>query len=489
MTNSLKQKTISAFIWSSFGQYTTQGVTFVITVILARLLEPSEFGLIAMLTIFVVISTTLQNFGFNAALIQRNDITSTDYSTIFYFNIGVSIFIYIILFLSAPWIASFFNELQLVLIARVYMIILIINGMSIIQTTILTKKINFKPQVVIRLITAILSGIVGIVMALNGFGVWSLVVQALLGSCLNSILLWFLNDWRPSLEFSMSSFQKLFGFSSRLFASNMLYNVFSAIDNLVIGKLFSAADLGFYTRAKSLKELPLKNTTTVLEKILFPVFATIKDDITKLLQVFNKFLGLIAFIVFPIMLGMAAVADPLIRVLVTEKWLPAVGYLQLFCFFGFVKPLRSININILMVKGRSDIILNLEIINKILFVIGMVIGFNWGIKGFLIAHLIVNYLIYLILINYSCKFLNYSVLSQLKNIFPPLLLSIVMAISVYYIGTFFEHKYLLKLIMEIISGVIIYFSMAYLFKVKAMEDMLFLIKNDIFKMNYRALEA
>lgn len=489
MTTSLKQKTISAFIWSSFGQYTTQGVTFIITVILARLLEPSEFGLIAMLTIFVVISNTLQNFGFNAALIQRDDITSTDYSTIFYFNIGVSIFIYIILFFSAPWIASFFNELQLVLIVRVYMIILIINGMSIIQTTIFTKEINFKPQVVIRLITAILSGIVGIVMALNGFGVWSLVVQALLGGCLNSILLWFLNDWRPSLEFSMSSFQKLFGFSSRLFASNMLYNVFFAIDNLVIGKLFSAADLGFYTRAKSLKEFPLKNTTTVLEKMLFPVFATIKDDITKLLQVFNKFLGLIAFIVFPIMLGMAAVADPLIRVLVTEKWLPAVGYLQLFCFFGFVKPLRSININILMVKGRSDIILNLEIVNKFLFVIGMVIGFNWGIKGFLIAHLIVNYLIYLILINYSCKFLNYSVLSQFKNISPPLLLSIVMAISVYYIGTFFEQQYLLKLIMEIISGVIIYFTMAYLFKIKAMEDMIFLIKNDIFKMNYRALEA
>jgi teichuronic acid exporter len=481
MSGSLKQKTLSAFMWSFIGQYIVQGLTFVVTVILARLLEPWEFGLIGMLQIFMVISNSLQDFGFNAALIQRSDITTTDYTTIFYFNFAVSIVIYGGLFLAAPWIASFYNEPQLALITRVYMLILITNGLSFIQTTIFTKKIDFKPQVIIRITTAMLSGGIGIVMALTGFGVWSLVVQALSGSLLNSALLWYISKWRPGGFFSIQSLKKMLGFSSRLFASNMLYNIFFRVDNMVIGKLFSAADLGFYTRAQSLKEFPIKNTSTVLERVMFPVFAAIKDNDEKLRNVFDRFLGVVAFVVFPLMLGMTVIADPLIRVLITDKWLPSVIYLQLFCLFGFVKPLRAININILMAKGRADIILNLEIINKILFVIGMVIGFHWGIKGFLIAHLIVNYIIYTILIKYSGKFLNHTVLSQYRRLMPAFLLSLVMAALVYGVGTFFHRHYLWQLVVQIMTGIVVYLVSAYIMKIKAFNDLIVLVKEDILK--------
>ena len=483
MTQSLRQKSVSAFIWTSIGQYGSQIITFSISIMLARLLLPSDFGLVGMLSIFSLLSTTILNFGFNAALIQRDDIEQKDYSTIFYFNLCVSFVLYFLLYFAAPLIANFYVQPLLKNITRVYMLVLIINGFRIIQTTILTKEINFKLQVLARLAAAIISGIIGISMAFTGYGVWSLVAQLMSASFLNTVLLWIFNKWRPTFEFSFGSIKKLIGFSSRVFLSGLLIQFFRALDNAVIGKIFSASDLGFYTRAKSLKEFPVRNSTAILTRIIFPIFSTIKNDDERLLHVYKKFIGIVAFVIFPMMFGMITIADPLIRVLLTEKWLSSVLYLKLFCAFGFIYPLSSINLNIILVKGRSDIVLNLNIIQNAILVIAMIIGFQFGIKGYLIACIISSYFSYILNAKYSGKFLRYSVIHQLKDIVPEAITSLIMAVSVFFIGKLFGDEYVLKLVVQILSGITIYLSIAYVIKMKSFINFLSILRTDILKVN------
>jgi O-antigen/teichoic acid export membrane protein len=481
MTSSLKQKTISAFLWSFFGQYVTQGVTFGVTLVLTRLLEPTDFGLLGMLSIFIAISNTLQNFGFNAALIQRSDVTSRDYSTVFYFNMGMSLLLYLILFLAAPWIAAFFDEPRLTLIARVYMLSLLINGFSLVQSTIFTRQINFKPPVIIRLISAIFSGSIGILMALNGFGVWSLVVQVLTSNFLYSLLVWFSSKWRPEAVFDRTSFKNLMGFSSKIFLSHFINRLFHTLDNFVIGKIFSTAQLGFYTRARSLKEFPIKNTTTVLERVLFPVFATIQDDNERLMNLAMKFTGIISFIVFPMMFGLAVAAEPFVKVIFTDKWLPAVKFIQILCLYGFIQPLSAINVDVIIAKGKANVVLMLEVIHKVLFVAAMVVGFNWGIEGFLYANLIGHYITYFFVLYLSSRTLNYSIFPLLKNILPSFSLALVMSAVIYGIDKFYNRDNLEQLTVEIIVGILFYLGAAKVLHIRAFKDLIVLIREDILK--------
>src|SRR5690554_362573 len=359
---SLKQKTVSGLSWSFIDQMGNLGISFIVGIVLARLLSPREFGLIGMITVFIALSESFINSGFSDALIRKKNCTNTDYSTVFYFNLVVGVLFAAILYVSAPAIAVFFNENELIPIVRVMGIILIIDSLTIIQRTILTKRIDFKLQARISIIASIGSGVIAIAMAFNGFGVWALVAQRLVKQGLNSLFLWIWNRWKPMLVFSVKSFKELFGFGSKLLLSGLIDTLYRNVYYIIIGKFFSAQELGYYTKANEFKNLPSQNLNSIIRRVTYPVLSTLQDDIPRLRNNYQKLIRSVMFITFILMIGMAAVAEPMIHTLIGAKWEPAIIYLQMLCFVGMMYPLHALNLNMLQVQGRSDLFLKLEII-------------------------------------------------------------------------------------------------------------------------------
>lgn len=449
---SLKQKTVSGLLWSFIDQFANLGITFIAGIILARLLSPREFGLIGMITVFIAVSESFINSGFSSALIRKKDCTDTDFSTVFYFNLVAGILFFFILFFSAPAIAGFFDEPQLEAIVQVLGIILIIDSLTLIQRTILTKRIDFKLQARISVIASLGSGIVAIVMAFNGFGVWSLVAQRLLRQGLNSFFLWLWNRWRPLWVFSKQSFKELFGFGSKLLVSGLIDTLYRNIYYLVIGKYFSAQELGYYTRAEGFKNLPSQNLNSIVSRVTYPVLSSMQDDIPRLRNNYQKLIRSVMFITFILMLGMAAVAEPMIHTLIGAKWEPAIIYLQMLCFVGMMYPLHALNLNMLQVQGRSDLFLKLEVIKKIIAIPTIVIGVFFGIK-MMIAGMMVNTLIAYYLNSYwSGKKIGYSFSQQVKDILPSFFLALSMGVLVYLLGELLPFSYPVKLIIQIVFG-------------------------------------
>ena len=478
MLNSLKDKTIRALIWSLSGQFGQQIVVFTISIILARLLEPYQFGLIGILSIFVALAQTLLDFGFGSAIVQRQNLEQKDLSTIFFFNVSTGIILCLILFSTAPLIASFFNNPQLSILARVLSLNFVVNSFGIVHGAILVKKIDFKTQVIIRLISILISGTIAITLAFNGCGIWSLVVQTISQNIVNTVLLWIINDWRPSFVFHYKSLKEIFGFSANIAGSSIINVIFEKLDLLLIGKLYVPVDLGFYTR---LQMLPIKNTYRVLRRVMFPVLSKIQNDLEQLKSVYTKVVRAVAFVSFPLMFGLLVVADPLVRVLLTDKWLPTVKYLQLLCLGGFLYPLSAINLNILIVRGRADIFFRLEVVKKIILVIAIIIGLNWGIIGLVSAKVIASYIAFYLNIHYSGNMINYGTFRQLKDLFPYFVLSIIMALLTYVVGLSIDNQSM-KLIVEIFTGVAIYYLLCKFFKLQAMQDTIRIIKE--FKLKY-----
>jgi len=464
MTATLKQKTVSGLIWSFTENIANHGVTFIVGIILARLLSPQEFGLIGMITIFIAISTSVINSGFSQALIRKNNCTQTDFSTVFYFNLLVGAAMFALLAISAPLISRFFEEPQLIPLIRVLSVVLIIDSVTIIQRTILTKNINFKLQTKISAISSILSGIIGIVMAYNGFGVWSLVARQIAGRFFNSLLLWFWNKWKPLWIFSKDSFHELFNFGYKLLIAGLIQTLYRNIYYAIIGKFFSAAELGYYTRAEGFNQLPSQNITSVVQRVTFPVLASIQDDLPRLKIAYKKLIRSTVLITFTLMLGMAAVAEPLILTLVGEKWRTSILYLQMLSFVGMMYPLQALNLNMLNVQGRSDLVLKLQVIKRILAIPTIVAGVIWGMEV-LIAGLIVNTLIAYYLNSYwSGKFLNYPAKEQIYDIFPFFSIALINAFLVYIIGQLLPYNHLMNLIIQILAGGILAVGMFELFK-------------------------
>ncbi len=393
---SLKQQTITGITWSFIDNSMTQIITFVVGIILARLLEPREFGLIGMITIFIAIAQSFVDSGFSQALIRKNDCTEQDYSTVFYFNIFVSIIFYIILFFSAGLISSFFNEKQLNNLIKALGLGIIINGFGIVQVAQLTKEIDIKTQTKISTIANIFSGILSIYLAYIGFGVWSLVWRSLSNNFFRILLLWFWHKWRPQIIFSLQSFRELFTFGSKLLASGLLHTIFENLYYIVIGKYFSPEQLGFYTRANSFANLPSSNISTVIQRVSYPVLSRLQDDPVQLKSGMKKLIQITMYITFVLMFLMAAVAKPLIITLIGIKWMQSIPYLQLLCFALVLYPLQSLNLNLLNVKGRSDLFLKLEVIKKIAIVPIIFIGIFYGIEALIIGIIVHSFFAYFI---------------------------------------------------------------------------------------------
>jgi len=449
---SLKQKTISGLTWSFIDNFANLGISFIVGIILARILSPKEFGLIGMFSIFIAISQSFIDSGFSQALIRKQNCTQKDYSTVFYFNIVVGCAFYFILFTCAESIGKFFNEPILKGIIRVIGLGLVINSFTIVQSALLAKRINFKLQAKISVISSIISGIISIYMAYTGCGVWSLVASALIRYTITSLLLWFWSNWKPIWCFSTTSFKELFSFGGRLLLSGLIDTTYRNVYYLVIGKYYTAVELGYYTRADQFQSLPSSNLQTIIGRVSYPVLLTIQEDIPKLKEAYKKIIRSTMLITFILMLGMAAIARPMILTLIGEKWEPCVIYLQMLCFIGMFYPLHALNLNMLQVRGRSDLFLRLEIIKKTLAIPIIVIGVIWGIKSMLLGLMSLTLVAYYLNSYWSGRLIGYSFIEQIKDILPSFLLAIIMSTIVFAEGYFFSLPPLPVLFIQLITG-------------------------------------
>lgn len=475
MTESLKKKTVKGTLWSTVERFSVQGIMFVVMIIMARILTPADYGLVGMLTIFIAISQSLIDSGFSQALIRKQDRSEIDNSTVFYFNIGVGIILYIILFFLAPLIAKFYNEPLLIPITRTIGLSLILNSLVVVQRAMLTVQLDFKTQAKASLSGAIISGVIGIWMAYSGFGVWAIVWQQISNFAVITALLWILSKWKPIWAYSWKSFKELFSFGSKLLASGLLDTMYRNIYLIVIGKVFKASDLGYYTRANQFADFASSNITGIFQRVTYPVLCTIQEDDKRLAEVYRKLLKTSAFVIFPLMLGLAAVASPMVITILTEKWLYSAVLLQILCFSQMWFPVHAINLNLLQVKGRSDLFLRLEIIKKIIGVAILCITLPFGLTA-LCWGMVANSIIALIInTHYTGKLIHLGFFAQMRDLIPILFLSSVMALAVFLTVTFIPMHTGLALAVGILEGIILYAALAKLFHFKEFSDLLAII--------------
>ena len=427
--HNIKQKAIKGVSWSFIDNIANSGITFLVGIVLARLLSPEEFGILGMIAVFIAVSNSIVDSGFSSALIRKVDIKNRDYNTVFYFNMVLGIILYILLYFSAPFISGFFNEPILIAVTRVMGLLLIINSFGIVQRTLLIKEVDFKTQTKVSLIASISSGIIGIGMAVAGYGVWSLVAQQIIRQLLNSIFLWVFNTWRPVFEFSTQSFKELFGFGSKLLVSGIIDTLYSNIYYVVIGKYFSANELGLFTRAKQFSLFISGNLTSIVQKVSYPLLCNMQNESNDelLKKTYQRIIKATMLVTFSCMLGLAAVAKPLILLLIGVKWIPSIVFLQILCFAAMLYPLHAINLNMLMVKGRSDLFLKLEIIKKIIGIAPVIIGIFYGIEIMLIGSVFVSFIAYFLNSYYSANLINYTTLDQIKDVLPTFLVALAVS--------------------------------------------------------------
>ena len=453
--DSLKNKTKKGLAWSMIERFATQGVQFLFGIILARLLSPDDYGIIAMPLVFLAIAQCIIDSGFSTALIRKPELTEDDLSTAFYFNIGIGILCYAVLFFSSPLIADFYHTPILSSLLKVTALAVLFNPLCAVQQAILTRKIDFKTQAIVSLSGAILSGIVGLSMAYNGFGVWSLVFQQVGGYLIRTILLWILGKWKPKRKWSWESFHYLWGFGSKMLGSGLLDTIYNNIYPIVIGKYFSAQDLGNYTRAQQFSSLPSSNVTGVLQRVTFPVLSSIQNEDERLAKNYRKILKLSAFLIFPLMLMLSAVADPLVRVLLTDKWEGSIILLQIICFSMMWYPIHAINLNLLTVKGRSDLFFRLEIFKKVVGVIIMCItipnGIIWMVSGSIASSMIA------LVINtyYTGKIIHVGYFKQMRDLLPIFGVSFAMWLVI-HASFWFSSNIYTQLFIGVIVGVVFY---------------------------------
>lgn len=423
---SLKKEAGKGFFWVAverFGQQILAGITFIV---LARILTPEDFGLIGMLMIFLAISESLVESGMGQALIREKRITPIDRSTVFWLNLGMSIVFTGMLFLTAPWIADFYNQQELTPLIRFMGLAVIFNAFGIIQKSELTQRLEFKKQAYAQLPALLVSGGVAIALAYMGYGVWALAVQYVLNSFFGSLFLWLMAPRKILFVWNRESFSRLFGFGYKLLLSGLLNTSFQHIYKLVIGKVFSAATLGFYTQAKKLQQLASQTLIGVIQKVSYPLLAKSGEDMQRLKRGYRQVIQSSSFIIFPSMLLLLVFAEPIMVYVLGQQWLPAAPFLQLLCISGLLYHLHSINLNVLKVLGRSDLFLKLEVIKKINTTIAILVGLQFGIFGLLITQVISSYVALFINTYYSAKFLNYSIVEQGADVLKVLVLSFPM---------------------------------------------------------------
>lgn len=452
----LKDKTVKGTFWSAVDAFLGQGVTFIVGLILARLLSPEEYGLIGIVTIFTTILLGFVDCGFGNALIRKQDAADDDYNTMFLVNMGMSLLMYALLFIGAPFIAIFFERPQLVSLIRVTGVLLIIQAFSIVQSTILTKRIDFKTKTKASFVSAVSSGVVGIVMAFTGFGVWSLVGQQVSRQLIYSICLWFLNRWWPSFKFSVQSLRYMWGFGWKLMLSGFLDRLWTQLYQAVVGKFYNPAMLGQYTRAEQYASIFSSNISNIVQRVSYPVLSTVQDDKERMIGGYRRIIKTTMFVTAVIMISMGAVAEPLIYCLIGPQWHIAATLLPFICLNMSFYPLNAINLNMLQVQGRTDIFLYLEIIKKTLAIGPICLGIFVDIYWMLIGSIILGFICFFLNSYYTGKSLGYTPWAQLRDIAPSYLIALIIAVLVYFLK-FLPVSFWVILPLQIIVGVSVFF--------------------------------
>lgn len=479
---SLRKSAISGVSWMFAQQISTQGLSFIVSIILARILVPAEFGLVAMITFFTSLATSFVEAGLGHSLIRTKYVGEKDFSTVFFFNVTVALLLYIILFFSAPFIAAFYEQTKLTEIIRVYSLMIVISAASSVHLTRLTKNMQFKTQLIIAIPSLVVSGSLGIVLALNGFGVWSLVYMGITQSLLWSMQLWVHSKWFPKIRyFSRKKLKHHFKFGINVTIVGIINTLYLNLYSLIIGKYFSPVTLGFYARANSLKDIFVNNISYSLAKVLYPTFAQIQDDDERLKSAYKRVMAHVFFIITPLLLFAMIFAEPMIRFLLTAKWLPMVPYFQLLCIVGILAPLQSYNGNILLIKGRSDLFLRLEYIKKGIFLIGIFVGLYFGIYGLLINQIIASITGLYINSYYSGRLIGYYPKEQLNDLLSVIIISLITTAATFIIYRELTANFEIPDIVSLVAGFItffgLYFSMNHLFKTEVLVN----IRSMIFK--------
>lgn len=476
MSESLKHKTVKGTIWSGIDSIASQGIMFLVGLVLARLLSPREYGLIGYVSILTAVFNSIVDSGFSSALIRKKDVNEVDYNTTFIFNLAVSVVLVVLMFLSAWPISRFFNEPQLLPLIRVMSVIVLFNALAIIQRTRLVKNVDFKTQTKASLISSLSSGVIGIGMAFAGMGVWSLVGQQLSRQFLNTLCLWILNRWVPRIEFSWTSFRELFGFGWKLLVSGLIDTIWKQGSNLVIGKFYSTATLGQYTRGHQFSDIFSSNMTTIFQRVSYPVLSSIQDDKERLKQGYRKIIKMAMYLSFVLMFGLAAVSKSLLVVLIGDQWSEAAHYLQLLCFSMCLYPLHAINLNMLQVAGRSDLFLKLEILKKIIAVGPILLGIFIDIDWMLVGQILLGAITYLLNAQYSGKFVGYSIPAQVKDILFSFFVAIVMFVCLFALS-FLRLAPAVMLAVQVSVGAVLVISLSKVFKLSEYEELKSILLN------------
>lgn len=474
-TESLKKKTLLGTLWSALERFSTQGVSFIVMIIMARILTPADYGLVGMVLIFINVAQSLVDSGFSQALIRKKDRDETDNSTAFYFNIFVGVAIYLLIWFLSPAIARFYNEPRLVAITRVICISIIFNSLVVVQRALLTVNIDFKTQAKASLSGASVAGATGIAMAYCGFGVWSIVAYHCVNLGLNCVFLWLFSKWRPKLIYSWRSFHNLFGFGWKLAFSGLLHTMYLNAYNMVIGKVFKASDLGLYTRGEQFGKFFSSNLSSILQRVTYPVLCRFQDDTKRLGEVFTKFLRLTSFMIFALMMGLAGLAEPFIRILLGEKWMFSATIMQILCFALMWHSVYSINLNILLVKGRTDFYLILEIIKKIVFVGVLVATVPFGLIAMCWGQVLNSILEVIINSYFTGRYTGVGLMKQFRELLPALFYSFSMGAVVYIVANIMPTPWL-QLIIGFLAGTVYFLFITYVTKSADLREAINLIR-------------
>jgi teichuronic acid exporter len=464
--NQIKGKVLSSLIWKFMERGGTQVIQFIVQIILARLLLPEDYGLVALVIIFTNIASVFVQSGFNGALIQKNDTDEVDFSSVFYLSLSVAVLLYIIIFLTSPLIASFYEIPQLVSVLRVLSLTLFLGVFNSIQNAFVARNLLFKKLFFSSTGAILVSGMIGIFMAYSGFGVWALVGQSITNQLLVTITLWFTVKWRPKLVFSLVRIKTLFSFGWKLLVASLINTLFIDLRSLVIGKINNHAMLGFYNRGQQFPSILVGNINGSIQSVMFPVLSKQQHNLPIFKQMLRRSIMTSTFITFPMMVGLAVIAEPVVKVLLTDKWLPCVPFLQVFCMAYALTPINTINKQSVNALGRSDIFLKLEIIKKVIDLTLLGISIYWGVYAIALGHLLSSIIATFMNTYANQKLIDYSYMEQLKDIMPSLLLSLAMGLVVYSVKLL-GMKIMITLVIQICGGIVIYFATAWLFKIES----------------------
>lgn len=479
MSDSLKQKTLSGLLWTFFETFAIQVFGFIQGIVLARLLMPSDYGLIAMTGVFFAVSYALVDTGFTSALIRKKERTDIDYSTVYVTNVVLSFVLCLVLCLCAPFIAEFYNEPQLFPIVCTNAGLLFVGSFIAVQGARLTIQLDFKTKSKITVLSTVSTGIVSIIMAYMGFGVWSLILPNFFSVLLRGILYYIYQQWFPGFRFSWNIYKEFFSYGSRLMLSSLLNAIYNNVYSLVIGKYYSASSLGYYSKGGGYANLPTSILSGVLYKVTFPVLSKIQDDDARLEYAYRKMIRVSAYVVFPVMILLCVLARPLVLVLITEKWENCIIYIQILCFAAMWQPVHSLNHNLLYVKGRSELVLRLEVAKKIVGVIILCVTIPMGLIAMCYGQIVASLLFLVINTFYTGKLINVGFYRQIKDLFPVILYTSFMGVSVWLISSLFVSS-LLQILVGVMLGVSLYLLVSKVFKSQEYLLLFNMLKQNIF---------